>query len=545
MRRSLIGLVTALCLAVPGAAMAENLALLLGNTGQSFAMREPGGVDASDFRRTLSDAGFRVVEPPDRDIRSMRLAAVGVEAAVNNGQVDRLVVIATGPFANDGSDSWVLSNNTLGGSRLMIGAFGLSLNALTAMAAQRDIPAVIMVAPGVAPVGLAPGLKPGPGAFQKDDSVAYITGPSAALADLLAGPLLTEGVSFAEVAQSAASDIQVEGNRASDSGLMGPAAPLLSEEAIELGFWQAIQAFDTIAAYRIYLEDFPQGRFRKEARNRIAFLRDAPEREAKSGEEALGLSREDRRDIQRSLSLLGFDPRGIDGVFGPGSRAAIAAWQKQNRFAETGFVTGNQLLRLRDQARAEAERQEEEARKRREREERQDRSHWRDTGRGQDEAGLRAYLEKYPDGLYSDIARERLDEIEAAQRAEVEREEREVWDAARAADNEESYRAYLNTYPNGIFSDAAEARLRELRDAQQNEAVIAADRQQERQFTTTRVARILIEQRLSKLGTDPGQVDGKFTRKTRRAIRKFQRSRGLPVTGYVSQATMVRLMAGN
>ena len=43
---------------------------------------------------------------------------------------------------------------------------------------------------------------------------------------------------------------------------------------------------------------------------------------------------------------------------------------------------------------------------------------------------------------------------------------------------------------------------------------------------------------------DPGQVDGKFTKKTRKAIRQFQRARRLPVTGYVSRNTMVRLMAG-
>ena len=39
-------------------------------------------------------------------------------------------------------------------------------------------------------------------------------------------------------------------------------------------------------------------------------------------EAALGLSRAQRREIQESLSLLGHDPRGIDGQFGPGTRTA-------------------------------------------------------------------------------------------------------------------------------------------------------------------------------------------------------------------------------
>ena len=37
------------------------------------------------------------------------------------------------------------------------------------------------------------------------------------------------------------------------------------------------------------------------------------------------LDRDGRRDVQRWLQALGHDPRGIDGMFGPGSRAAIAA----------------------------------------------------------------------------------------------------------------------------------------------------------------------------------------------------------------------------
>jgi peptidoglycan hydrolase-like protein with peptidoglycan-binding domain len=55
---------------------------------------------------------------------------------------------------------------------------------------------------------------------------------------------------------------------------------------------------------------------------------------------------------------------------------------------------------------------------------------------------------------------------------------------------------------------------------------------------------VLIERRLASLGTNPGAADGDFTRQTRRAIRQFQRSRNLPVTGFISQATMVQLMAG-
>lgn len=543
MFRLCCGLVTALCLAAP-AVRAENIALLFGDRGQASVFRDDEGAGAGDFRNALTQAGFRVVEPPDRDIRSMRLAAVNVETALTEGEVDRLVIVATGPFATDGQDSWILSNNAEGMKRMMAGAMGISLNALGSIAEQQGVPTVIMVAPGMSPEGLAPGLRPRPRAFRMAEGVTYITGPSPALADMLAGSVLLEGVSFAELAETAPDGVQVEGNISRDAGLMGPATMPPSEEAVEAGFWQAVQTFDTISAYRTYLGEFPEGSYVAEAEERIAYLTDEPEREAKSIEEGLDLSRNDRREIQRNLALIGFDPKGIDGIFGPGSRSAISDWQAENGFVKTGYLTGNQLLRLRDQAQAEAQRQEEEARQRREEEERRDRAYWRETGEAGGEDGLRAYLDRYPDGLFADEAQGRLDEIEAVKREEAEREEREAWDAARNADTAESYSAFLNTYPDSTFASAARARLNELTDRRENAAEIEAARAQERQFTSTLIARVLIERRLSSLGTNPGATDGEFTRQTRRAIRQFQRSRNLPVTGFISQATMVQLMAG-
>ena len=542
MRLLLSGLLSALCLGAP--AWAEDLALLIGTRGQALAFQDSDGATAGDFRRALNDAGFRVIEPVNRDIRNMRLAAISAENTIETGGVDRLVIVAMGPFASDGQDSWILSNNAVGTSRVAVGALGISMNALTALAARQDIPAVILVAPGVSPGRLGTGLQPGVAGYRQDEAVTYITGPSPALADLLAGSILAEGMSFAELDRTAPSGVTVEGDLSSNEGLMGPAAPSFAEEAVELGFWQAVQAMDTIAAYRVYLGEYPQGRFRRDARDRIAFLKDEPEREAKSTEEGLGLTRDDRREIQRDLALLGFNPRGIDGVFGPGSRAAIGAWQGANGFSKTGFLTGNQILRLRQQAEMEAARREEEARQRRIEEEQRDRAYWRETGRGADEVGLRAYLDRYPDGLFADIAQGRLDEIEEARRSEAEREEREAWDAARSSDTAESYRAFLNTYPDSVFAPAAQDRLNELTEADRNAAAIAAARRQERQFTSTLVGRVLIEQRLAQLGANPGQADGKFTAETRRAIRRFQRSRDLPVTGYVSQDTMVQLLGG-
>ena len=49
--------------------------------------------------------------------------------------------------------------------------------------------------------------------------------------------------------------------------------------------------------------------------------------------------------------------------------------------------------------------------------------------------------------------------------------------------------------------------------------------------------------RLEALGLKPGAVDGQFDDRTRRAIRRYQDARQLQVTGYLDQATVVRLLA--
>jgi hypothetical protein len=255
---------------------------------------------------------------------------------------------------------------------------------------------------------------------------------------------------------------------------------------------------------------------------------------------ALGLGREQRRDIQRDLSLLGYNPRGIDGIFGPGSRAAIAAWQRAEGYPPTSYLTAPQIDDMAEHAAIRAAELEREAAARKAEEERQDTIYWRETGRKGDEAGLRAYLARYPDGLYSEIADQRLAEIELSKRAAAAAEERAFWDDVRANDNEAAYRRYLQRYPNGAFAEEAEARL----DALTEDAGNAEARAEEQRVAGNAITRLLVENRLRAAGFDPGPIDGVFNNRTRRAIRQFQRAAGLEVSGYVTQHTMVRLLAG-
>ena len=68
--------------------------------------------------------------------------------------------------------------------------------------------------------------------------------------------------------------------------------------------------------------------------------------QAAQEEDRLGLSRSQRQDVQQTLTDLGFDPQGVDGIFGANSRRAIAAFQKQKNLPATGYLNAAQFALL-------------------------------------------------------------------------------------------------------------------------------------------------------------------------------------------------------
>jgi serine/threonine protein kinase len=63
---------------------------------------------------------------------------------------------------------------------------------------------------------------------------------------------------------------------------------------------------------------------------------------AEATENALQLTSAARQRVQIALTVLGFDTRGSDGVFGPRSREMIASWQRARGQPDTGFLSAAQ-----------------------------------------------------------------------------------------------------------------------------------------------------------------------------------------------------------
>ncbi|CAM3070216.1 peptidoglycan-binding protein [Paracoccus nototheniae] len=157
-----------------------------------------------------------------------------------------------------------------------------------------------------------------------------------------------------------ASGVALGGNAAwadPDLGeMVGTIARSLMEQqqvAQDAALWDGVVDNGTAAAYRQYLNTYPQGVHAREARQRLSDLEQgsAPgnttgQGTAAQAEARLGLTRADRVAIQRRLAALDFYNSGIDGVFGAGTRRAIAAWQASRQLPGKGYLNANQSRRL-------------------------------------------------------------------------------------------------------------------------------------------------------------------------------------------------------
>ena len=147
-------------------------------------------------------------------------------------------------------------------------------------------------------------------------------------------------------------------------------------------------------------------------------------------EEGLSLDRAARRQIQQGLAAGGFDPGGADGLFGPRTRAAIRRWQSSRGARSTGYLDG---------ASAEA---------------------LRSTGGAGPAAAAAAPSAPAAVPAAQQSSPARSPAASPAASAEL---EGLFWQSIMNSANPAEFEAYLNRFPNGLFSELAQARLAALR----------------------------------------------------------------------------------
>ena len=119
--------------------------------------------------------------------------------------------------------------------------------------------------------------------------------------------------------------------------------------AVEVEYWKTVNGIDDpairLAALLDYKAKFPAGVYADLAdiqieglRKRTVSVGSSQEMSSEAAEAGLGLTREDRRRIQRALTAEGFRPGRPDGLFGQRTRTAISGWQTARGVKPTGFL---------------------------------------------------------------------------------------------------------------------------------------------------------------------------------------------------------------
>lgn len=538
LKTALSGLVFACASVLAPPALSADIALIIGNEDYDNARDLSRGDAVVTARDELQDAGINVISRRDADLSDIQSAmAQFIQMAPN---ADGLIVVLSGRFLHSSTDTYFLPVDSDRPGLARLTAQSVPLSAVMAVLATRPERAILVLATDNEGGTVDPFLTAGLDSIDLPEGVTVIRGAPRALGGFLRNTVAVTDASI-PLALERTRGLRGVGHLPEGFSFL-TAAPAV--DTAEAGYWEFVEELDSVRAYRRYLDRYPNGLYAAEAQRRINAIANEPNRQARLQEESLNLNREQRQNIQRALTILNYNPRGIDGIFGPGTRGAVTRWQGDNGFRQTSYLNAAQITRLGQQAEARAAELEAQAEAERIEQERNDRAWWDQTGRRGGEANFRAYLDRYPDGLYAEVANARLAAIDNRNRERAERRDRIAWERANDEDSLAGYRVYLQRFPNGVFSNEAEARIAAIEEADRNAALLAQARAQEEALRLNPITRQLVERRLNALGLKPGRVDGDFDERTRRAIRRFQDGRRLQVTGYLNEPTMVRLLTG-
>ena len=313
-----------------------------------------------------------------------------------------------------------------------------------------------------------------------------------------------------------------------------PSAP--SDKATQENmFWESAQRTNSAADYKAYLDAFPNGLYAPLARNRIATLSPPPEAappassqppassaglKAELGtmetEQSLNLTADDRVELQQRLQALGLYSGPADGNLGAGPRAAIGAWQKRHDLAPTGWLGPLQLAALKAESDA---------------------------------------ANQPPAGPAPAASAALANPAKAAQ-------EDTFWESAQRSNTPADYQAYLAAFPNGLYAQMAKNRIASLNAGPQPgpgggqgplglaalppaspEALKAevGTVETEQALNLGPPGRIEIQQRLSALGIYAGPFDGDLGPGTRGAIAEWQRRHEATPTGELGPLELAAL----
>lgn len=576
---------TAMIAAPP--ALAEQRAVVIG-TGDYQSLPDAADASPTAAAQAFRAQGFRVVEGTNLGIEDLRRALSDLLRPDPSPapSFDRRVVVLMGRFVHSGSETWYLGREASDENLLTVSRVGIPLRQVVQM--MRGAPgSVLLLGTNDDRFDTGAGLRPGIGGARASglggQGVAVMTGHPLGIgraAEALAAPgmtlaraveigpslrLLHDGTQGGLIDPEAGS---APGGQAPvvvpapAAPVVVPATPTRLDDVVqpppeEMQAWSYAKRTGSAAGYREFLGKYPTSIFAGAARGRLAEIEAtaaAPRQDpAVAAEAALRLGRGERARIQRQLTLLTYDTKGIDGAFGPDTRSAIRAFQRNAGVEVTGYLTGPQIEVIARNASARARALEAEAERQRARTAAADERLWAEQ-RGQGAAGARRYLARFPEGAHADQAQQLVAEPAREQALRDARqaagqgggqgggqaalaEDEAAWARAQTLGGLPAYRAYLDQFPRGRHADEAR------RIVQQRQAQQTADARAEAALDLSPAIIMAVQTRLNTLSLNAGRADGQMGADTRQALRRYQAARNLRATGYLNQSTLVRLLA--
>lgn len=113
------------------------------------------------------------------------------------------------------------------------------------------------------------------------------------------------------------------------------------------------------------------------------------------------------------------------------------------------------------------------------------------------------------------------------------------WDSIKNDKNPQLFQAYLNRYPKGVFADIARINLQQQKTAALNSASV--DQPNDKVELKDPALLHEVWERLYELNFDPGPIDGPMSAVAHEAVREFERANKLASTGEVTQGLLRRL----
>lgn len=321
-----------LAILAPAAAAAADLALVIGNHDYRQAPDALNArADARAVTETLETHGYDVTSGIDLDRDEMRRHIAAFAEQLDDGEADRVVVFYSGHALMSDGVTYLAPVDQGNDSVVEVMMDGVPLDLLLRLAGQ---------APGTA-VAFVDAAQ-----FDSFEAEAFA---APGLADIAApeGVLVVSAAAPGRAIPRSAGGQSAFGRQVVDDFLSPAVRVGTAVNGLRAPAW-ATGETDTSLALAQEPADSVASRVRPETRAETQAP--ATAEPGAAAEQRLGLTRAERRTVQANLTALGYDTRGVEGIFGPGTRTALQRWQRANDLPQTGHLTSAQVALLDQQA---------------------------------------------------------------------------------------------------------------------------------------------------------------------------------------------------